>query len=354
MNTLNNQTEVYLSSKEAGDILGYTHDYISRLCRQGHMVGTQQGREWFVKPSDLEVFKQKHEVILQEKKKQLSQKLSQIRKEHEAQKRAVKNSPQAAIISKNPDVKVTVNEVKSFKRPTALIIPRQLIAACVLGCALLAPTLINKVTSNTSSQISSESVRTPVKSVSATVSNTVSIQAPVHSVFLNSIKSLPFETTNTLSEIGHIQLTVYELQGEMIYESMNDMSQVGAVVLLGYQLVGDSFIVGSQNLIDVYGDWLEPIISMSYKQTALYISNVIGGYQYVSQEFFQTTSDTSLVAQNATNLLLANISKNISEMKNTLSSISSNAQASMNSIFNSAQSAQDDTIEVIKIKQKDL
>lgn len=38
----------HLSSKEAGDYTGYTHDYISRLCRDGKIPGKKIGKAWYV------------------------------------------------------------------------------------------------------------------------------------------------------------------------------------------------------------------------------------------------------------------------------------------------------------------
>ena len=38
----------HLSSKEAGDYAGYTHDYISRLCREGKVPGKKIGKAWYV------------------------------------------------------------------------------------------------------------------------------------------------------------------------------------------------------------------------------------------------------------------------------------------------------------------
>lgn len=78
------QTDGYLSSKEAGKLLGYTHDYISKLCRDGKMSGVQRGRVWYVTEAEALAFKARHEAELEEKKAQLSQKFSAIRQEHEA------------------------------------------------------------------------------------------------------------------------------------------------------------------------------------------------------------------------------------------------------------------------------
>ena len=67
----------YLSSKEAGSLFGYTHDYVSRLCREGQVDGKKIGRSWYVKESSLRTF---FEVAKEEKQKRY-QKLSSERKE---------------------------------------------------------------------------------------------------------------------------------------------------------------------------------------------------------------------------------------------------------------------------------
>lgn len=74
----------YLSSKEAGKLLGYTHDYISKLCRDGKMAGIQRGRVWFVTEQEARAFQARHEAELEEKKALLSQKFSAIRQQHES------------------------------------------------------------------------------------------------------------------------------------------------------------------------------------------------------------------------------------------------------------------------------
>ncbi len=78
------QADPYLSSKEAGKLLGYTHDYISKLCRDGKMAGIQRGRVWFVTEEEARAFQSRHEAELEEKKALLSQKFSAIRQQHES------------------------------------------------------------------------------------------------------------------------------------------------------------------------------------------------------------------------------------------------------------------------------
>ncbi|MEX1120406.1 MAG: helix-turn-helix domain-containing protein, partial [Candidatus Paceibacterota bacterium] len=67
----------YLSSKEAGDYSGYTHDYISRLCRSGKIPGTKVGKVWFVEAESFQKFLENHG----DHKNEVCQNLSKERKE---------------------------------------------------------------------------------------------------------------------------------------------------------------------------------------------------------------------------------------------------------------------------------
>ena len=46
-----------ISSKRLSASLGYTHDYISRLCREGKIQGKLVGRNWFVDQDSLTTYK---------------------------------------------------------------------------------------------------------------------------------------------------------------------------------------------------------------------------------------------------------------------------------------------------------
>lgn len=47
----------FISSKRLSASLGYTHDYISRLCREGKIQGKLVGRNWFVDQDSLTTYK---------------------------------------------------------------------------------------------------------------------------------------------------------------------------------------------------------------------------------------------------------------------------------------------------------
>lgn len=347
MDSNTNTKEIYLSSKEAGQILGYTHDYVSRLCRQGHMVGLRKGREWYVKPSDLELFKQNHEVFLQEKKKQLSQKLSVIRKKHEAQKRQTK----AEIVveekvAEKPEHPVmygsatnfTDNEVvlDTFKKEKIKIsIPKQLVAVCVLALLLFVPAIINNASGVTKS------------SATATVSDSMSIGES----FVNSIVELPGETIQTLESIGNIYLLVYQLQGKNIYESVQQMSYIGKVVLSGYELIGDSLWFGGKDLLNRFGGMIGSFTQDTQKKTLNYASNVSGGYNYVSEQFFFAfnTGVVGAISQGF-GIVASNISQNIRAMSSTVNTISYSVHASMGSIFSISKEAKSSSIRVIPVR----
>lgn len=52
--TFNNKK--FLSSKRAGELAGYTNDYIARLCRQGKVDGQMVGRAWYVDEESFQNF----------------------------------------------------------------------------------------------------------------------------------------------------------------------------------------------------------------------------------------------------------------------------------------------------------
>lgn len=338
MNSQNQKDEVYLSSHEVGKLLGYTHDYISRLCRQGHMVGERRGREWFVKPSDIEDFKKNHEVVLQEKKKQLSQKLSEIRKQHEAQKRAQKQISQSQTPS--DPVQAIFSDSSNLQSPKIkLSVPRQFVAICILAFALMAPTIVNVVSS------------TPIAPVAKVSSSTFQTATIVDSYGL-SVYQLPRETFSAFYGLGYALLSIYELQGALALQAVQDVSNAGAITLTGYELIGESFVQGVQNSFKYYFNLLFPVYTTYNSFMYTYMQNLHGGYVYA---FNQTINTTTEFVQNIAygyQIMAQNFSHNITAMNQIIQNISSSTYASIGTIFNLSRNTQDDTIEVIKIKQK--
>ncbi len=193
------QADPYLSSKEAGKLLGYTHDYISKLCRDGKMAGIQRGRVWFVTEAEARAFQVRHEAELEEKKALLSQKFSAIRQRHESnrsedfaqtlpgamaiaeeapiskpahiQEPVVQSVPQPAEkpvqAYSNPISAITfendepeVAETKSFdmkdsvpeQQQIQFAMPKHFVALAVLALILLAPSFMSGTQSQTASQ----------------------------------------------------------------------------------------------------------------------------------------------------------------------------------------------------------
>ncbi len=266
----------YMTSKDAGAILGYTHDYISRLCRHGKMSGIQKGREWFVTAEEIEAFKKRHEVELHEKKKELSKKFSRIRLEAEAKKRkARENTPSltagsVAIASATPSIK------KNIK----FVMPRELIAVCILALLILVPGIAgnfgsaSSTPSQTSNSYSGSSLGQVTTNIEQGIQDTLYAQstvvAPTASVFaflpylsdgywqfFQTIGQLPAHTYNTWMNISNIYLAVYLIQGELVYDSFSNLSTVGASVLWGYELLGQSVVVGALNIADTFADILK-------------------------------------------------------------------------------------------------
>jgi len=62
---------LYLSSKEAGRLSGYTSDYVARLARQGKVAATRVGTQWFVQPESLDTFLKSAELAKADRKNKL-------------------------------------------------------------------------------------------------------------------------------------------------------------------------------------------------------------------------------------------------------------------------------------------
>ena len=53
-----------LTTHEAASLLGYTHDYIARMCREKRMRGERRGPQWMVEREELERFAKEHDARL--------------------------------------------------------------------------------------------------------------------------------------------------------------------------------------------------------------------------------------------------------------------------------------------------
>jgi len=365
---MNNPLEQnYLSSKDAGAMLGYTHDYISRLCRQGKMEGIQKGREWYVTPQELEAFKARHELELQEKKKELSKKFSQIRLEHEAKKRAAR--------TQSPVSEVHAPE---YSLPKLKVhVPRQLVAVCLLGVLLLAPTLLNKIsnapsfTKNTPAEVPQFSYLGISSSLEQGIEDTIYAQAtviePVAAIFsftpyladgywqfFQEVGKLPREKYTSLHSIGSAYHVLYLLQGQALYTSIENLNTLGATVLRGYELIGESFLYGSKDIINTYSRVLK--ISSNLKNSSDtagdFTTNVSEGFAYVSSAV-QTGPLQDVVEQTGelTHALKENVSANFDSMKQTVSSVSYEFSAYVGSFFEFNLIEKDAKIKAIKLKE---
>ena len=76
-NELNFNNKKFLSSKRAGEIAGYTNDYVARLCRQGKVEGRMVGRTWYVEENSFFSFLETHTSNKEERKKLLAKERKQ-------------------------------------------------------------------------------------------------------------------------------------------------------------------------------------------------------------------------------------------------------------------------------------
>lgn len=284
-------SDQYLSSKEAGALLGYTHDYISKLCRDGKMAGVQRGRVWYVTEAEARAFQARHEAELEQKKAELSQKFSAIRQEHESVRKQADSQPEPVLVQEKPRIRVsepvatavalteTVDDQEEVQETAPVVqkslqfvTPRHLVTAAVLGLLLLAPSMIREFGPSTralSAQVGALSetavisdVQNGMAAVVDTHTDLVRRTANVYSFVPHladgywqlalSAGELSKGTYSMLENLSDSYLTVYVLQGEIIYDSLAQIGDMGDGVLKGYELVGESFVTGGQKVIESY------------------------------------------------------------------------------------------------------
>jgi hypothetical protein len=357
----NPSEQKYLSSKDAGAILGYTHDYISRLCRQGKMSGIQKGREWFVLPQELEAFKGRHELELQEKKKELSKKFSKIRKEAEARKREARNQSKQ-------DTSFVQNYTKATKdsdfKKVKFKMPKQLVATCVLAFCVAIPALASSIDTNNIISSFTNTVEEGIQDMIYVQATVVKPSASFFSFtphlmqgyveFYKTAGELPEETYDSLKSIGEAYLLLYVLQGEALYTSIQNLNTMGAVVLRGYELIGESFWFGSKDILQLYSQIfnLDKKLETSSTNLQSYAAQVSGGARYASDAITQNIvdQDTSAFAQTIQKIK-TNIILNIEAMKYTFGNISHTMGAYVGSLFEFNLLEKEDRIRAIRLEK---
>ncbi len=355
----------YLSSKDAGAILGYTHDYISRLCRHGKMSGLQKGREWYVTKEELEAFKGRHELELQEKKKELSKKFSQIRTEAEAKKRrarelannSVQSVSESHIAQENFSETSAVSDVP--RKKIKFVMPREFVAIGALALVLISSAFFDLV-SATSHTFSGQSIKIKNFSLKETgdiigqgIQDTIYAQStvvePVAAVFrfmpyladgywefFTTIGQLPKEMYISLWSMGNGYLVLYEVQGEVLYHSIQNLDTMGATILKGYELVGESFLFGSKDIVAIYAHifHIDSYLQTSSKQFQKFTANTAGGFEYAAEDLNENVfKNGAKQFSTLLNSLEKNINMNVSAMQTTLLRVSGKMGAYAGSFF---------------------
>ncbi|MEN9921491.1 MAG: hypothetical protein RLZZ517_469 [Candidatus Parcubacteria bacterium] len=353
-----------LSSHDAGAILGYTHDYISRLCRQGRMVGVQKGREWYVTQEELDAFKARHEVFLQEKKKELSKKFSQIRKEAEARKREAREIQKTTI--EEPVYKIPVQEKLSFSMPKQLIALGALLLFVFAQNVFSGPkdfsTLSYDLSYKDISNSIEEGIQKTIYAQSTVVEPTMNVLASAQYLadgyweLFTIIGQLPEAVYVSLHNIGSGYLTLYSLQGEAGYQSMLQLHTMGATVLRGYELVGESFLFGSVDILHRYSDIfnlnLKEKVDDSLVYPKVYMSNVVGGFEYAKED-----AQGGLLGEiknkilKGFSLISYNISSNTASVQSTLTSVTDTASNLLSSFFEFNLVKKEEKIRAIKLEK---
>ena len=63
----------YISSREAAHVAGFTHDYISKLCRYGKISGRKVGHGWYVEAESFQKYLEESSQTKQERVEELSE-----------------------------------------------------------------------------------------------------------------------------------------------------------------------------------------------------------------------------------------------------------------------------------------
>lgn len=362
MNTISEKK--YLSSKDAGAILGYTHDYVSRLCRQGKMSGIQKGREWFVTQEELDAFKMRHEVELAEKKKELSKKFSYIRTEAEAKKRKARE--QATQFVSSPIHSERKNDLGSeieIKQVTFKF-PKQLAAALVLFICIIIPSFISFPSIKNSLQNFTDNFKQGVHetfSAQATIIYPAALLLETSAtlttnseIFFSSILTLPNHIYFSLERMGEAYLILYLAQGAAIYNSFENLNTMGVGVIIGYELVGESFWYGSTDIFKKFSDFFST--SMIFKSIVYsplnYVANVSGGLEYIKEDADQNIFGALYIGVfNTSKQIRSNIALNLSSMKSTLTLVSHDAAAYIGSLFEFNLIKKEEKIKAIQLQK---
>lgn len=356
----------YLSSKDAGALLGYTHDYISRLCRQGKMSGIQKGREWYVTREELELFKVRHQKELAEKKKELSKKFSKIRREAEARKRQARLSIQNKEIIKE-DTKSSIHqEVPVYEsKKLSFAYPKQMIATFIFAFIFIVSLFTdNTVLHNDKNFLlkkTSEINEIIYSGIEQTIYTQATIVPHVASVFESVYDYLTPKNPSILlhipqymyvlsEKIGSSYLVLYVLQGQAIYYSFENLYALGSQTLFVYELMGQVSWYGLQDISNIYkeffGSKLYSNIPMHYMYR--YVYGVKGGFTYIKSDFQNITNDFFDPVFSFGSLIKDNINQNMINTIQTLTDTKDMLHASVFSIFEFNLVEKEQKIRVIK------
>jgi len=368
----------YLSSKEAGKLLGYTHDYISKLCCEGKMSGKQQGRAWYVLKEEVIDFETRHQAEQTQKKAKLSKSFSKMRSNHDlgrvsnvaSQAKRVIEEVKKEDFVQTPEPEVTQNP--SSTNRLRFTLPKKLTAAGVLAFVLLISSFLNAPASLPTAQNNSQtkvsqtaSIQTGLGQIKNSGSQDTSVNSNLISnidrgiatvidaqseLFLKTANMYSFvqyladgywqlaETTIYLSSnvysfldtVSDSYLTVYVLQGQAVYNSFGAVKQFGDGVLTTYEMSGQLVWIGTQNTLNAYDSILNSNESayFVYSTVSSFKSDLNEGFNFYSQKAPQALA--SAIWTNIGGGLMHvtnNIQSNLSYISNGLSEMAQNTTA---------------------------
>ena len=105
--TLNNNT--YVSAKSAGTAVGYTSDYVGKLCRNGDIACEKVGRSWYVDTTSLQRFVQQQLQAKELQRRELAQERKQEyeRTTDTSQQKMPKKASQKAVVQNTETIATT-------------------------------------------------------------------------------------------------------------------------------------------------------------------------------------------------------------------------------------------------------
>ena len=303
----------YLSSKEAGSYAGYTHDYVSRLARNGRIPGQKVGRVWYVEAGPFLSFLVKHKHKKTENHESLSK---ELKKEYKSIiKREDVNGITPFTFSSIPSFPTIELPEKFLQRTFAFVFAVTL----VFGTYLTKDTSYVYSTYNTSYVYVSE-VHKDIQFMSDEVLNTLALlSGKTTAVASNAIKG---EYNNKIQKIFTYENITQKISNTITVVDYLIKDELSAYLSI-IKKTGEGIIVSADEVYttskNVRWSTIKDFIKESLFTTRLYVKN--GIIEFV-QEVGSTVRSVSINSRDT--LAAVNISELVGDfINNTISKVTS-------------------------------